>query len=121
MEEILQEKILYHIKKYQAYSAQLTLNKKSLILEDIKPPVPMAGIVGGIIGSLIGKYLENKLIKKHKGFELNIKDIIVIENIKIGLNKKVIQITDKSSNEYKMTVKNPQQWIDEILLAKRNA
>tara|TARA_B100001250_G_C19746510_1_gene765582 strand:- start:915 stop:1280 length:366 start_codon:yes stop_codon:yes gene_type:complete len=121
MEDILQEKILYHIKKYKAYSSQLTLNKQSLILEDIKPPVPMAGIVGGILGMLIGKFLVDKLIKKHKGFELNIKDIIAIENIKIGLNKKVIQITDKSSNEYKMTVKNPQQWIDEILLAKRNA
>ena len=81
----------------------------------------MAGIVGGIIGMLIGKFLENKLIKKHKGFELNLKDIISIENIKIGFNKKVIQITDRSSNEYKMTVKNPQQWIDEILLAKRNS
>ena len=53
---------------------------------------------------LCGKYYNNK----HKVFDLNIKDIIAIENIKIGFNKKVIQITDKSSDEYKMTVKNPQ-------------
>ena len=65
MEQILQEKILYHIKKYKAYSAQLSLNKHSLILEDIKPPVPMAGIVGGIIGMLIAMIFLSTLVHYH--------------------------------------------------------
>jgi len=101
-----EEKIGYLKSKMNLMQGALYLTPNRLVLDAHK-----TGVGGlGILGFLLKKQVE----KKSFGFNLEFKDIKEIAQGKYGLQKNVLEITDKQNDTYRIIVKNYQEWENEL-------
>jgi len=101
-----EEKVGYLKSKMNLMQGTLYLTPNRLVLDAHK-----TGVGGfGMLGALLKKQVENKSF----GFNLEFKDIKQIAQGKHGLQKNVLEITDKHNETYRIMVKNYEEWESEL-------
>lgn len=103
METVKTENVGYLKSAINLQTGVLKLENKQLSLS-----AKRATLYGfGLIGLLLQKWLA----KENEVFNMPLSDINSVEPATHGINKNVIKITDKRGIDYKLIVKNKEEWI----------
>lgn len=106
------EKVSYLKTKLQLLNGELFLTEDRLILVSNKTT---------IASGFIGRWIKKKIESKKHGFDLKLSDITDVNQGKHGVQKNVIEITDKTGNTYRIIVKNYDLWELSINTYKHNS
>ena len=98
---IKREKVNFLKTKFQLLNGELFLTEDRLILISNKTT-----IASGLLGRLIKKKIESKKF----GFNLHLNDILEVRQTQHGIQKNVLEISDQSSNKYRIIVKDYPIW-----------
>ena len=97
-----QEDIGYLKSKINMLQGTLYLTPKRLVLDAHKTGVGGFGLLGAI--------LKRKVEEQSFGFNLELKDIKSITQGKHGVQTNVLEITDLDNNQYRILVKDYNEW-----------
>ena len=97
-----EENIGYLKSALNMQQGKLTLTPKRLHLEAHKTTV------GG--GGLLGAFLKKKVEAEQEIFNLEFNNIASVEQGKHGVQKNVLEITDKQNNKHRIIVKDYPEW-----------
>ena len=97
-----QESVGYLKSKINMQQGELILSSQKITLTAHKTGV------GGF--GLLGALLKSKVEKVNSVFDLEFKNISAINQGKHGLQKNVLEITDKQDLTYRMIVKDYEEW-----------
>lgn len=106
------EKVSYLKTKLQLLNGELFLTEDRLILVSNKTT---------IASGFIGRWIKRKIESKKYGFDLKLSDITDVNQGKHGIQKNVLEITDKTGNTYRIIVKNYDLWELSINTYKHNS
>jgi len=102
-EGIIKEEAIGYLKSsLNLQQGQLTLTNKRLHLEAHKTTVGTGG--------LLGMFLKKKVEQPKDIFDLEFSHIASIEQGKHGVQKNVLEVTDKLNNKFRIIVKNYPEW-----------
>ena len=97
-----QEDIGYLKSKVNMLQGTLYLTPKRLVLHAHKTGVGGFGLLGAI--------LKRKVEEQNYGFNLELKEIKNVTQGKHGVQKNVLEITDLDNNQYRILVKDYNEW-----------
>lgn len=106
------EKVSYLKTKLQLLNGELFLTEDRLILVSNKTT---------IASGFIGRWIKRKIESKKYGFDLKLSDITGVNQGKHGIQKNVLEITDKTGNTYRIIVKKYDLWELSINTYKHNS
>ena len=101
-----EEKVGYLKSKMNLMQGTLYLTPNRLVLRAHK-----TGVGGlGVLGALLKRQVEKKIF----GFNLEFKDLKKITQGKHGVQKNVLEITDKQDETFRIIVKNYDEWESDL-------
>lgn len=105
--EIIKSEAVGYLKsKINLQQGMLFMTNKKITLEAHKTGVSGLGLLGNL--------LKKKVEKVNTIFDIEFNNIQSVTQGKHGLQKNVIEITDKQNTTYRIIVKNYQEWEDAI-------
>jgi hypothetical protein len=89
--------------------SSLNLQQGTLVMTSSK--ISLEAHKAGVGGfGLLGALLKSKIEKSNVIFDLEFKDVQTVAQGKQGINKNVLEITDRQNVTHRITVKNYPEW-----------